>query len=272
MLSRFFHNWEQQLASITKDRVVRPFEWGLEWISAVPNGSDGAVLHKWVDQVMCDTGAFFAAPPIREYEFDANAGELRFPSALTTPHPANNTVLARWFPAADAPAVGRSGPCGRAVVVLPQWNSDAEGHIGLSRLLARCGVSALRLSLPYHDSRMQHRTTPDDGSVVGGQKTHRHDLKAVLLCRYDLSSIGRKLRRRQTKHDGDVGTINVSIEDADPAAALGQRERKVHGDGRLANAPLARAHSDDVLDARQRRTSGLRRRYRTNVCRHPHID
>ena len=32
MLSRFFHNWERRLASVTKDRVVRPFEWGLDWL------------------------------------------------------------------------------------------------------------------------------------------------------------------------------------------------------------------------------------------------
>jgi dienelactone hydrolase len=40
------------------------------------------------------------------------------------------------------------------VLVLPQWNSDAGGHVGLARLLACVGISALRLSLPYHDRRM----------------------------------------------------------------------------------------------------------------------
>jgi len=40
------------------------------------------------------------------------------------------------------------------VVVLPQWNSDPEGHVGLCRLLALNGMTALRLSLPYHDRRM----------------------------------------------------------------------------------------------------------------------
>jgi pimeloyl-ACP methyl ester carboxylesterase len=47
-------------------------------------------------------------------------------------------------------------------VVLPQWNSDAEGHVGLARLLARCGVSALRMSLPYHDERMPPELTRAD--------------------------------------------------------------------------------------------------------------
>jgi hypothetical protein len=37
--------------------------------------------------------------------------------------------------------------------VLPQWNSDAAGHAGLCRLLARFGLTAARLSLPYHDER-----------------------------------------------------------------------------------------------------------------------
>ena len=147
MISRFFHSWERRLADVTKDRVVRPFDWGIDWISP------DADLREWVNAVMSDTAAFFDTPPTTDYDFDAHAGELRFPSALTTPHPENNTVFARWFPSKEAK---------RAVVVLPQWNSDAEGHIGLSRLLARCGVSALRLSLPYHDMRMPPELTRAD--------------------------------------------------------------------------------------------------------------
>ena len=36
MLQAFFHAWERRLASVTTDRVVRPFDWGLDWIP--PNG------------------------------------------------------------------------------------------------------------------------------------------------------------------------------------------------------------------------------------------
>ncbi|PYR65338.1 MAG: hypothetical protein DMF88_20260, partial [Acidobacteria bacterium] len=151
ILSRFFHNWERRLASVTKDRIVRPFDRGEDWID-LP-GPKGPGLHGWVDAIMRDTPAFFDTPPTGDYDFDARTGELRFPSALTTPHPQNNTVFARWFPSTDAK---------RAIVVLPQWNSDAEGHIGLSRLLARFGVSALRLSLPYHDVRMPPELTRAD--------------------------------------------------------------------------------------------------------------
>ena len=184
MISLFFHGWERRLASSTRDRVVRPFEWGEEWIGPgidLP-GPKGPGLHDWVDGVMRDTGAFFATPPTTDYDFDAARAELRFPSALTTPHAENNTVLARWFPAfasrrrgdRDSATLRRGKPAyasrrggnaadpGPAVVVLPQWNSDAEGHIGLSRLLARFGVSALRLSLPYHDARMPPELTRAD--------------------------------------------------------------------------------------------------------------
>ena len=165
MIASLFHAWEHYLASVSKDRTVRPFEWGLDWIvdHSENTGSPGERLGAWVTEQMSDTTAFFDTPPTREYVFEqasldmqrqGEAGTLRFPSAFVTPHPENNTVKARWFPSPGEPAVGERGSRGRAVIVLPQWNSDPEGHIGLSRLLARFGVSALRMSLPYHDARM----------------------------------------------------------------------------------------------------------------------
>ena len=78
MLQAFFHAWERQLASVTKDRVVRPFDWGLDWVPAQParpiatpavpgtvegngsksGGTEPALLREWVDRVMADTDAF----------------------------------------------------------------------------------------------------------------------------------------------------------------------------------------------------------------------
>src|SRR5262249_7245556 len=49
-----------------------------------------------------------------------------------------------------------------AVLVLPQWNADGTGHVGLCRLLAWNGMTALRLSLPYHDRRMPPELTRAD--------------------------------------------------------------------------------------------------------------
>jgi dienelactone hydrolase len=164
MLERFFHAWEHRLASVS-NRVVRPFDWGVDWVDLSPHGrrhrdearaaEHHAQVAAWVDDIMRDPEAFFATPPTRDYAFDAATATLRYPSALVTPHPENNAVVGRWFPAKEEAPVDVAGARrGRAVVVLPQWNSDAAGHIGLSRLLARFGISALRLSLPYHDARM----------------------------------------------------------------------------------------------------------------------
>ena len=185
MLQVFFHAWERRLASVTKDRVVRPFDWGLEWIPENghrPGASPADVIGDWVSHVMADTDAFFTPPPTLDYTLrpSPDGGLLTFPSALTTPHEANNTVYCRYFPAPlegrptndlsngghrDLSNVGhrfsgaagdaaRTGSGRAAVLVLPQWNSDPEGHGGLCRLLAWNGLSALRLSLPYHDRRM----------------------------------------------------------------------------------------------------------------------
>ena len=120
---------------------------------------------------MEDTSEFFALPSTSDFGFaeaapalrsKGEAGTLTFPSALTTPHPENNVVYGRWFPAAGDERIVRQANRGRAVVVLPQWNSDVGSHIGLSRVLARLGVSALRLSLPYHDARMPPELTRAD--------------------------------------------------------------------------------------------------------------
>jgi pimeloyl-ACP methyl ester carboxylesterase len=68
---------------------------------------------------------------------------------LTTPYEVNNTVIARVF----EPENLKPGSPRRAVIVLPQWNSNAEGHVGLCRLFARFGLTAVRLTMPYHDGR-----------------------------------------------------------------------------------------------------------------------
>ena len=157
MLQAFFHAWERRLASVTKDRVVRPFDWGLDWLShadapAVAPPAD--LVGDWVADVMEDTDAFYTPSPTTDYIVGPGVEEgeqlLEFPSALETPHPKNNTVYCRVFhPGEDPDRRHRA-----AVLVLPQWNSDAGGHVGLCKLLTMNGLTALRLSLPYHDLRM----------------------------------------------------------------------------------------------------------------------
>ena len=154
MIAKFFHAWERRLASVTKDRVVRPFEWGLDWIEANGHSREAppeTILLDWASHALSDSQKFFDTPDTSDYTFKPQTGgatgALSFPSPMRTPHPENNTVHALYFRSAQA-TKGR-----RAVVVLPQWNADPSGHVGLCHLLNRFGLSALRLTLPYHDAR-----------------------------------------------------------------------------------------------------------------------
>jgi len=152
MLAPLFHRWERRLAALATDRRVRPFQWGDEWVPSNGHVRPAAAreqLEHYVARTLADTDAFYTPEPTADYELrpadGAEPARLMFPSALLTPHPANNLVHARYFQARSRKGSGRSK---RAVLVLAQWNSDAAGHIGLAKILARFGMSALRLSLP----------------------------------------------------------------------------------------------------------------------------
>jgi hypothetical protein len=150
---RLIDRWERKLATRDTNRVVRPFEWGLEWLDSagIPgppphaNGNARLVLDEFTGRALADSDRFFAYEAVGDYRLAAG-GRLHFTSPVASPYAENNTVHARWFPAPH--------DNGRALVVLPQWNADAAGHVGLCRLLNRFGVSALRLTLAYHAERM----------------------------------------------------------------------------------------------------------------------
>jgi pimeloyl-ACP methyl ester carboxylesterase len=191
VIARLFHAWERRLHAVSKDRVVRPFEWGLDWIETNGPPADAPperILLDWASRAVSDSPRFFETPDTSDYTFrpdvDGATGALSFPSAFHTRYPENNTVHALYFRAGSkeqdpayvhgtqdpayvrgTDSVRRAGPAcpptrlreggrtRRAVLVLPQWNAGPDGHVGLCRLLNRFGLSALRLTLPYHDAR-----------------------------------------------------------------------------------------------------------------------
>ena len=147
MVTSLFNLWERRLAEVDTNRIIRPFEWGLDWLGIEDTGQPLEQVRAWAKHAVDQSMAFYGAPEIQDYE--RRGHELRFPSALETPYEVNNTVVARIF----EPAPSSTPRPRRAVLVLPQWNADSGGHVGLCQLFARFGLTAVRLSLPYHDER-----------------------------------------------------------------------------------------------------------------------
>jgi len=171
------HDWETRLTSVDNNRVVRPLDWGLEWMQDWPCGNGCApadtsdqcerFLQEYNRRIVSASDEFYSYVKPSDFQLERRevqvfstrevpdaaleakvrgtyADFLRFTSPVRTPFPENNLANARWFPAR-----GR-----RALVLLPHWNSDAIAYTGLCRVLNLLGIAVLRLSMPYHDIRM----------------------------------------------------------------------------------------------------------------------
>ncbi len=212
----WMYRWETKLTTRDENRVVRPLEWGFEWIEPFLSerrlGRElelGAVNLKHeelaghtaaeasmtrINEILIrHSDAFFGYERPTDYRLEerfpqlfptnvrpetlaqdaalrrkAENGELpraqylRFTSPERTPYPENDLVNARWFP---APAHKDPRRPKQAIVVLPQWNADAFGHNALCTLFNRMGISALRLSKPYHDIRRPTELERSDYAV-----------------------------------------------------------------------------------------------------------
>jgi hypothetical protein len=154
--------WEMDLATRSTDRVVRPFDWGLDWTAHWPFQSaepDPETRIRELNRIALSRSEEFFAYR-KPTDFRIENSEVRFTSAVDTPYRENNTVHARYFPA--SPRFKR-GP--KAVVVLPHWNASPQQHVALCEAIAKTGISALRISLPYHDRRMPAELTRADYAV-----------------------------------------------------------------------------------------------------------
>jgi dienelactone hydrolase len=208
--ARRMFEWETRLTTRDENRVVRPLEWGFEWLApflqshgfadAVPaSGTERdaaaaeAAMCRINQLLIRHSDRFFGYerpadfrleeryPQLfptnvrpetlaRDAELRVQAADgrlqparfLRFTSPERTPYPENDLVNARWYP---APAHKDPQRPRQAIVVLPQWNADGFSHNALCALFNRMGVSALRLSKPYHDIRRPAELERSDYAV-----------------------------------------------------------------------------------------------------------
>src|SRR3984885_9202903 len=208
--ARKMYAWETRLTTRDENRVVRPLEWGFEWVApfleahgfgaAVPDpdiardpaAAESAMLR--INELLIRHSDLFFGyerptdfrleerhPQLfptnvrpetleQDAELKQQAAEgkipkaqyLRFTSPERTPYPENDLVNARWFP---APAHKDPARPKQAIIVMPQWNADGFSHNSLCTIFNRMGVSALRLSKPYHDIRRPAELERSDYAV-----------------------------------------------------------------------------------------------------------
>jgi hypothetical protein len=220
LYARWMYKWEWALTTRDENRVVRPLDWGFEWLAdfiaasglcAVveraerdPAAAEGAMIAV-NEAILRNSDAFFGY--VRPTDFrleerapllfptnvrpetlrrDSNlkrmgaegrlkkAQFLRFTSPVRTPYPENDLVNARWYPApakrerdtrAQGAGIRTQERPKRAMIVMPQWNADAFSHNVLCSLFNRFGISALRLSKPFHDIRRPAEIERSDYAV-----------------------------------------------------------------------------------------------------------
>ncbi len=187
------HKRERYFAMLNDDRAVHPFEWGLEHVGIRNKGDSLDQLTSFSRSMIGQSDEFFRDSDILDENLDGD--RLTWRSAVETPSNENNTVYSRYFAASE----GRSS----AVVVLPHWNAKAGTYFDLCSLFDRIGISALRLTLPYHEERMPPEL--DRAEYLVGPNVGR-TLQSVRQAVKDTRSAVRWLKNRGYKRVGIVGT------------------------------------------------------------------
>jgi hypothetical protein len=207
MLSALYRKWmfawETALTTRDTNRIVRPLEWGFDWLedfnpgavssSALCSAQAVSQMIAVNDDIVARNHEFFGYTTPTDFRLEerhpqlfptnvrpetldqdaelkrrAATGEiepaqfLRFTSPIRTRYPENDIVNARWYP---APPGSHKGRPKQAIIVMPQWNADAFSHNALCTLFNRFGISALRLSKPYHDIRRPAELERSDYAV-----------------------------------------------------------------------------------------------------------
>src|SRR5208337_1989129 len=149
MAMSWYEHWirryEHRRWTTDDNRMVRPFEWGLPYIGGDAECADPrAFVREYAREATENSVEWYAREEVRDYRLDRE-NVLTFTSPSESPWPENNTVHGQFFPARKS---------GAAVLVLPNWNAKWHGQVALCHWLQRMGISAMKMSLPYHDRRM----------------------------------------------------------------------------------------------------------------------
>jgi len=209
--------YEQMRFDQEPRRSKLPFEWGLEHIGGDSADPDpAAYMERFVNHTIAQSDAWYTPPPATDYALEDSV--LTFTSAIESPWRENNRVYGQLFRA-------RSNGSGPAVVVLAQWNSRWEEQQGVCRWLNRLGITAVKMSLPYHDRRSipghpraDHLVGPNIGLTIQANRQAVLDVRSTLRW---LGSQGYdRLGILGTSIGSSIGFITMCHEPAVRAAAF----------------------------------------------------
>src|SRR5215475_12979092 len=97
MLRQYIERRERFLHGRDNNRKSLPFDWGLDDLGIHANGNAKTAVRQYASHAIQDSSAFYACKSTAEYDF--NGEILKFPSAIETAYPENNTVWGRFFEA-----------------------------------------------------------------------------------------------------------------------------------------------------------------------------
>ena len=196
MIKRWMHKRERYFAMLNDNRIVRPFEWGAEFVKSDANGDDPLnIFHEYSKHVLENSDEFYALPEKIAYEFEPNNGTLTWESSLATPSVENNTARAKLFEHKDDKKA--------AVVVLPHWNAKEGTYFDLCKFFNKVGVTSLRLTLPYHEERMPPELERADFLVSPNVGRTIESIRQAVL---DTKAAVRWLKEEGYERVGLVGT------------------------------------------------------------------
>lgn len=199
MLRRWIESWEHSIyAEDAAERRPLAFGWGLEHLDGatdgLPAGLDGAeALTAAARRMTRQSESLFRAPPLEVTDFDGELLQFRAPLETGFPEVARGRARLFESPRAD----------GRAVVVVPQWNADVSSHVQACRILNRFGMTALRLTLPYHEARKPAgmlRADPMVSPVLG------RTLQSIRLAVLEVRQLAGWLLERGYRRVGLLGS------------------------------------------------------------------
>src|SRR5271168_4127533 len=250
--ANWMYRWETALTTRDENRIVRPLEWGADWLDdyidrrgirtklfgpsqnlpADDQAAQKAML-RLGDDIVQNSETFFGYRVPSDFRLEERhpqlfptnvrpetlrrdatlrkraahgklptAQFLRFTSPVRTKYPENDQVNARWYP---APPEKQASKPKQAIIVMPQWNADAFSHNALCGLFNRFGVSALRLSKPYHDIRRPAELERSDYAVSANVG------RTIDSCRQAIIDIRSCLDWLETQGYSQFGVLGTSL-------------------------------------------------------------